>query len=118
MVIHHVSDFEDSTVRPKVCCPEYHKQVVMALGKINAHHYRHKSNSNCSLKGNRESIMHSNVKHHIGEGLNKATKIHVIEECSVPVSGCASKRETTIFSGWDATVIECKIDKYYADEVS
>jgi len=111
----HVSDFKDLALRPRVCCPQCHELVTLALGESNAHHYRHKPDSDCPLKGSRESIMHSNVKFHIRDELQRGGELKIIQPCINHRGSCLGKRTCVVVSNWDVAVAECAIDKFRAD---
>ncbi len=114
--IKHVSEFKGVKPRPSVCCPECNELVVLALGKKNVDHYRHTPESTCSLKGGRESIMHSNVKFHIRNELSKGSKLIVRQKCKgYGVRACDEFVEKVAFEGWDTSIVEYRIDKYFAD---
>ena len=112
----HVSKFRDIQPRPAVNCPECHAPVILALGEKNTDHYRHQKNSHCSLKGARESIMHSNVKFHIRNELANGEKLIIRRRCQEqPNTQCKSTSDKVIFSHWETATVEYQVDKYLAD---
>lgn len=113
--IHIVSDFAHlkPSSRPEAICPVCKNQVIMKLGKINVHHYAHKSDSDCTAT-QPETALHLNTKFYIYKQLLLGNKLDIKQECS---NHCRSCRSATWVGGWEDVKIESDIGKIRPDIV-
>ncbi len=106
----------DSSKRPKGICliDDCNKDIIMALGKKNTHHFRHKPDDDDDEgvdkhKHSNESVWHSDAKHHIGAILNNRQFSSAIFpspwRCSA--EGCSGH---SLIPDWETETVTARID--------
>lgn len=112
--IQHVSVFSNHDHRPDVFCPVCNEQVILKLGKINAHHAAHKPGVKCIVT-EPESVLHLNTKLYIAKQLESATRLLTNNRCDAEIFKCKNTQFVVLAEDWNGVEVETIFDSRRPD---